>query len=398
MAEKNVFFKGLNRYSTLFKTLWIGLAVMVLIAGPVGAQTPPPELFFADFAEDTPETPPDQANVAIGTISTVVPVSGGALFVTTDGQGSPFFSQSLRLMRNLWVPGDTPIFRAYPEGQPFSNGVYEISWRSYAGQDWEIGGFFSVSGISGTLFTIHYGDDGYFHYADGTTGPQGGPFASEALDDTPGDVGAYQPFAVKNFLVKVDLDNDVYDVYINGTRVITAHSFMSSTPDFSHFHFEATGYKEGNETTTVFGLDDLLIQDLQSIPPPACVEDQVQTIATGWTDMGGNPFVAWQSFTPQSPVLSSVELKMRLGSSFPKTEDYITFIDIIEGLPNQLDLALLPSNFVAVIPAGTGNPGEEMWLRFEINRPPNPRVLIANHTYSIKWRGGGGCFGPGLDG
>ena len=108
----------------------------------------------------------------------------------------------------------------------------------------------------------------------------------------------------------------------------------------------------GGAGTETYAIDSIRVDKLEA--ESICKEDQVQDLDYGTTYSLGinddNPIEGHvsQSFMPDEPYLQAVELKMRMGGSFPSSEYYATTINIGEGSPSGIVLGTA----TAIIPAG----------------------------------------------
>ncbi len=415
MADKNCFLVGKNRYSILWKTLWFVLAILVLVAGPATVQKAHSGigdgnldglLFSADFEDDVVMYPPDplsppairDASYAVpGEIELNVPspdAAGISALYVTGGQ-TVTLSNVLVIAKELSISNEAqfPEIRARPEGGAApSDGVYEIAWKGFAYQTDRTGGFYVADSTGNKLFEIVFGPFVELLYKDGDTD------GYEQITDIAGTpYGVYEAIGgqvnavLKLFLVKIDLDNDQYELYLNEPGTWDTECVLQNRPflpgayrELGFFGFTTTEVvSDVSGIGAAYGLDDLTIYNLSSVPPH-CLADQVQEDSSAWMSMGGSPYDAWQSFVPTQPVLNAVLLRMRLGSQkFPKFGNFVTYIDIIPG--NEPVESPDPSQAAAVIPSFTGTSEEEVWLRFEF---PTPLNLTPGNPYLIKWYGG----------
>ena len=258
--------------------------------------------------------------------------------ILVAGQPAGFTSQALEIQKNVITC--SPVFRGvFDDG--YSVGIFRVTWRSSSEQSAGGFGYAAISNDYGNqAFVVIYDSSGSLHYRD---------------DNGDHDTGiSYTINTPQTFQALLDLDTNTFNLSIDGQIVASDRPFQNAwvNAESGAGVIQQFVWGIGGAGTETYAIDSIRVDKLEA--ESICKEDQVQDLDYGTTYSLGinddNPIEGHvsQSFMPDEPYLQAVELKMRMGGSFPSSEYYATTINIREGSPSGIVLGTA----TAIIPAG----------------------------------------------
>ena len=228
-------------------------------------------IFDADFSADTQGQAPNlnPPGIPAGDYITLqnAQTGGNSMLVQADVGD---LNTALDIVKAAAV-GNSPTFEGHPDPflGPYTSGSYLVRWKSLAKQSSGMNGFGALVDPSNhAAFTVNYASDGTIVFQDGN---------GQQSTSVP-----YAPFTSQLFEAVVDLDSQVFDLYIDGVEVGVQQPFQDAQfSEIDRFFWEI-----GGTVAETYAISDISIA-FQRLP---CYFSLTPTSQTGISPLGGPGF------------------------------------------------------------------------------------------------------------